>query len=77
MCIIQATSLMEAKGHEELVQGYLTLARFADSQYKNLTRQMETKIHEEKKQLLLESKVKLRSKSCNLSLGVLNITCLH
>ncbi len=49
---------MELQKHDHLIHGYLTLARFADLQYTNLTQQMESKIHEAKRQILQESKVK-------------------
>ena len=48
---------MDLQSHDRLIQGHLTLARFADSQYKSLTRQMESKNHEAKKQLVQNSKV--------------------
>ena len=48
---------MDTQSHDHLIQGHLTLARFADSQYKSLTRQMESKTHEAKRQLVQNSKV--------------------
>lgn len=53
----QAVHFMESQSHDQLIQGYFTLARFADSQYSSLTRQMESKIHEAKRQNIQESKV--------------------
>ena len=53
----QATSIMETQTHSHLIQAYLTLARFADSQYEILSRQMKTERHEAKRNLLQKSKV--------------------
>ena len=53
----QATSIMETQTHSRLIQAYLTLARFADSQYEILSRQMKTERHEAKRNLLQKSKV--------------------
>lgn len=44
---------------EELIKAYLTLARYADSQYQRIERHMSSPAFEAKKQLLQQSKVNL------------------
>ena len=53
-------ALMEELGRsDEQTEAYLTLARYADNQYRRIERHMQSTTFEAKKQLLQKSKVKI------------------